>query len=87
MTTLRPTVESVTRIDIPDPLPEAIVRPRQHVQAVCTQSLLEMGTCGRTALAWEWALTGTRPSPVSLSSALGRPPARDQILYEVDAPA
>jgi hypothetical protein len=86
MTTPRPTVESVTRLDIPDPLPEAIVRPRQHVQAVCAQSLLEMGTGGRTALAWEWALTGTRPSPVSLSSALGRPPSRDQILDEVEAP-
>jgi hypothetical protein len=86
MTTPRPTVESVTRANIPDPLPEAIVRPRQHVQAVCTQSLMEMGTGGRTALAWEWALTGTRPSPVSLSSALGRPPSRDQILAEVAAP-
>lgn len=86
MTTPGPTVESVMRIDIPDPLPEAIVRPRQHIQAVCTQSLLEMGTSGRTALAWEWALTGTCPSPVSLSSALGRPPSRDQILAEATAP-
>jgi len=85
MTAPRPTVEQVTTRDIPDALPEAIVRPRQHVQAVRTQSIAEMGTEGRTALAWEWALTGTRPAPVTLSLAPGHPPSRAQIRAEAEA--
>jgi len=76
----------MTRANVPDPLPGAIARPSQHVQAVWTQSLLELGPDGRTALAWEWALTGNRPSPISLSSALGHPPSRDQVLAEAAAP-
>jgi hypothetical protein len=86
MSTHRPTVEYVPTADIPDPLPAAIVRPRPHVQAIRAQSLLEMGTNGRTALAWDWALTGTRPSPVTLSIAPGSPPTRDQIRAEAAAP-
>jgi hypothetical protein len=85
MTVPPPTVEQVTNPDVPDPLPDDIIRPRQHVQAVRAQSLLEMGPEGRTALAWEWALGGHRPSPVTLSRAPGCPPARDQILAEAAA--
>ncbi|MGH3393498.1 MAG: hypothetical protein ACRDPO_02295, partial [Streptosporangiaceae bacterium] len=73
--------------EIHDPLPEAIVRRRQHVEAVRAQSLLETGLDGRTALAWDWALTGTRPSPVTLSLAPVRPPTRDEILREATASA
>jgi hypothetical protein len=69
----------------PDPLPGAITRPRHHVQAVRAQSHLETGPAGRAALAWDWALTGTRPSPVTLSLAPGAPPTRDQILAEAAA--
>ena len=38
----------------------------------------EIGADGRAALAWDWALTGTRPSPVTLSlrARHGRRPAR-----------
>jgi hypothetical protein len=86
MTAPRPTVRYMATADIPDPLPEAIARPRHHVQAVRAQSLLETSTDGRTALAWEWALAGTRPSPVTLSLAPGQPPSRGQILAEAIAP-
>ena len=79
-----PTVETVT-IWVPDPLPPAITRPRQHVEAVLAQSLLETGGQGRAALAWTWALTGTRPSPVTLSAAKGSPPTRDEITAEASA--
>jgi hypothetical protein len=72
--------------DIPDPLPDSIVRPRQQLLAVRAQSLLETGAHGRTALAWDWALTGNRPSPVTLALAPGLPPAREQILAEATAP-
>ncbi len=81
----RVTVESVTTVPVLDQLSPAIARPRQHVEAVLAQSQRETGLGGRTALAWEWALTGTRPSPVTLSLAPGRPPSRAEILAEADA--
>jgi hypothetical protein len=52
---------------------------------VLAQSLRETGLDGRAALGWQWALTGTRPSPVTLSLAMDRPPSRDEILAEADA--
>ena len=79
------TVKDVAAIAVPDPLPPAIVRPRRHVEAVLGQSLAETGTDGRVALAWAWALTGSRPAPVTLSLGPGRPPSRDQILAEAHA--
>ncbi len=76
---------TVTTVYLPDQLSPAVVRPRPHVEAVLAQSLREMGPRGRTALAWQWALTGTRPSPVTLSLAPGSPPSRDEILAEAVA--
>jgi hypothetical protein len=78
-------VESVSAVHVPEQLSAAIARPRQHVEAVLAQSLRETGPDGRTALAWVWALTGSRPSPVTLSLAPGRPPSRAEILAEADA--
>jgi hypothetical protein len=52
---------------------------------VLAQSLHEVGRDGRASLAWQWALTGTRPSPVTLSLAPGRPPSREEILAEAGA--
>ncbi len=72
---------------IPDPLPASITRPREHVKAVLAQSLVEAGSDGRAALAWTWALTGTRPSPITLSPASGRPPTREEIDAEYRARA
>jgi hypothetical protein len=75
----------VTSVELPEGLSPAIARPRAHVAAVMAQSLREMGSGGRTALAWTWALTGTRPSPVTLSLAPGTPPCRAEILAEAAA--
>ena len=80
------TVESVvSSVEMPERLSPAIVRPRPHVAAVLAQSLREMGAGGRTALAWAWALTGSRPSPVTLSLPPGRPPSREEIMAEAAA--
>jgi hypothetical protein len=76
---------SVTALHVPDEVPPAITRPRHQVEAVHAQSLIEVGTDGRAALAWEWTLTGTRPSPVTLSLPIGRPPSRDEIVAEATA--
>src|ERR1022692_4850095 len=86
MTIARLTVKNVSAVRLPDHLPAAITRPRPLVEAVLARSLLEMGTEGRTALAWDWALTGTRPSPVTLSLPPGSSPSREEILAESDAP-
>jgi hypothetical protein len=81
----RPTVNIMNTIRVPDPLPPAISRPRQLIEAVLAQSLLETGEQGRAALAWAWALTGGWPSPVSLSVAKGVPPSREEITAEAAA--
>jgi hypothetical protein len=86
MTAARNAVKNVSTIRVPEHLPSAITRPRQLVEAVLAQSLRETDTDGRAALAWEWALTGTRPSPVTLQKAPGRPPSRQEILAEASAP-
>jgi hypothetical protein len=85
MTEARITVMNVSAVCVPDRMPPAVTRPRQLVDAVLAASLSEAGTDGRAALAWEWALTGVRPSPVTLSLPLGRPPSREEILAEADA--
>jgi hypothetical protein len=78
-------VEDVSTVHVPEQLSPAIARPRHHVEMVLTQSLREVGPDGRAALAWQWALTGTRPSPVTLSLAPRTPPSREEILAEAAA--
>src|SRR6266851_3460504 len=85
MTEARITVMNVSAVCVPDQMPPAVTRPRQLVDAVLAQSLSEASINGRAALAWEWALTGTRPSPVTLSLPPGHPPSREEILAEADA--
>lgn len=85
MTSPRPTVETVAALKVPEPLPTAIGRPKEHVQAVLAQSILETGEQGRAALAWAWALTGTRPSPATRSLAPGQSPTREEMLAEAKA--
>lgn len=72
-------------VDLLDHLPEAVSQPSATTWSVMARSLAEQGTDGRTALAWRWALTGTCPSPVTLSVALGRPPSREEVLAEAEA--
>jgi len=64
-----------------------IARRQEHIEAVHRQSLLELGPDGRAALAWEWALTGARPSPITLTMPRGHPPSRAEILAEASAAA
>ncbi|SRR5579859_5481864 len=85
MTAARITVNNVSAARVQDSLSSAIARPRELIEAVRAQSLSETGTDGRAALAWEWALTGARPSPVTMSLPAGHPPSREQILAEASA--
>lgn len=70
---------------MPAPLPPAISRPREHIQAVLAHSLIEVGNQGRAALAWTWALTGASSSPVTLSPARANPPTLEEIAAEAAA--
>ncbi|MGP7998984.1 MAG: hypothetical protein ACLPKI_16950 [Streptosporangiaceae bacterium] len=72
-------------VHLPARLSPAVTRPREQVEAVLAQSLREVGPAGRAALAWTWALTGSRPSPITLSLAPGCPPSRAEILAEAAA--
>src|SRR6266851_6384304 len=85
MAAARINVMNVSALCVPDQMPPAVTRPRQLVVAVLAHSLSEAGTDGRAALAWEWPLTGARPSPVTLSRPPGHPPSREEILAEADA--
>ena len=69
-------------LQVLDGLPEAVTRSPAQLWSVLARSLGEQGADGRTALAWRWALTGTCPSPVTLSVPGGRPPDRGEILAE-----
>jgi hypothetical protein len=70
---------------VPQKLSLGIIRPRRHVETVLAQSMREVGSDGRAALAWQWALTGKRSSPVTLSLPSGTPPSRAEILAEATA--
>jgi hypothetical protein len=74
-------------LQVLDELPQAVTRPPAQVWSVLARSLGEQGADGRTALAWRWALTGACPSPVTLTSALERPPVHAEILAEAEAQA
>lgn len=74
-------------LQVLDRLPEAATRSPVQVWSVLARSLGEQGAAGRTALAWRWVLTGSCPSPVTLASALDRPPVRAEILAEAEAQA
>lgn len=77
--------ERMRTVVVPEVLPGAIARSRALVEAVLAESLAETGADGPVALAWEWGLTGSRPSPITLSLPVGRPPSREEILAEADA--
>ena len=70
-----------------DELPESIARSPSQLWSVFARSLGEQGAAGRTALAWRWALTGACPSPVTLTTAPGRPLSRAEMLAEARATA
>jgi hypothetical protein len=72
----------VDTIQIPEPLPATVTRPRQLIKAVVAQSLCEQGSGSRTARAWRWVLTGQGLSPVSEAPGTGRPPELDRIAAE-----
>src|SRR6266581_3865303 len=80
-------VRVVSMIQVLDALPGAIVQRPGRIWNVLARSLGEQGASGRTALAWRWALTGSCPSPVTLSPPAGTPPDRGEILAEAAAEA
>ncbi len=74
-------------VELMERLPDAVGQPPAAVWSVFARSLGEQGADGRTALAWRWALTGTCPSPVTLSQPTGRPPTRPELTAEAAAGA
>lgn len=80
-------VPGVAVVDLLDHLPDSVAHEPGTVWSVLARSLGEQGADGRTALAWQWALTGACPSPVTLSPAPGKPPSQRDLLAEAEAQA
>jgi hypothetical protein len=80
-------VRSMGMLQLLDGLPDALVRSPAQLWSVLARSLGEQGSDGRTALAWRWALTGTCPSPVTLTVPSSRTPDSGEILAEAAADA
>ncbi len=80
-------VRVVGMVQVLDAVPESIAQRPGRIWNVLARSLGEQGASGRTALAWRWALTGSCPSPVTLSPPAGMPPPRGEILAEAGAAA
>ena len=83
----RRNVRVVRMIQALDNVPAGIARRPGRIWNVLARSLGEQGAAGRTALAWRWALTGSCPSPVTLTAAAVSPPDRGAILAEAAAAA
>src|SRR6266702_7617742 len=80
-------VRVVGMVQVLDAVPESIAQRPGRIWNVLARSLGEQGASGRTALAWRWALTGSCPSPVTLTAPAGWPPDRGEILAEAAAAA
>jgi hypothetical protein len=73
-------VMDVTQIS--QTLPPAITVSRELVEFSLAEDLATYGADGPAALAWQWALTGEGPTPVSLRDWHQGPPDHDTLLDE-----
>jgi len=67
---------------IPAILPAAITVSREVAELCLAEDLAVYGASGPAALAWQWALTGQGPTPVSLREWHTGPPDHDTLLDE-----
>jgi hypothetical protein len=67
---------------IPQTLPPAITVSRELAEFSLAEDLATYGADGPAALAWQWALTGQGPTPVSLRDWHQGPPDHDTLLDE-----
>lgn len=67
---------------LPAILPSAITVSRQVAEMSMADDLAAYGPSGPAALAWQWALTGRGPTPVSLREWHTGPPDHDTLLDE-----
>lgn len=67
---------------LPATLPPAITVSREVAEMCMSNDLAAYGPSGPAALAWQWALTGQGPTPVSLREWHAGPPDHDTLLDE-----
>jgi hypothetical protein len=75
-------VAAMRLAQIPAILPPAITVSREVAELCLTEDLAVHGTSGPAALAWQWALTGKGPTPVSLREWHAGPPDHETLLDE-----
>jgi hypothetical protein len=52
-------------IDIPHPLPSAIIPPRSVIEFLVDRDVEEYGDIGLVPRTWHWVLHGGEPEPIS----------------------
>ena len=75
-------VATINRAQAPDILPPAITVSQEVAELCLAEDLAVYGASGPAALAWQWALTGQGPTPVSLREWHVGPPDHDTMLDE-----
>jgi hypothetical protein len=75
-------VATMSLAQMPAILPPAITVSREVAEMCLSDDLAAYGTSGPAALAWQWALTGQGPTPVSRREWHAGPPDHDTLLDE-----
>jgi hypothetical protein len=71
---------------IPAKLPPAITKSHDVAEVVKARDMQEHDPSGPVALAWQWALTGQGPTPITLMDWNTGPPSRQDIEWQSNAP-
>lgn len=75
-------VAAMNPAQIPAILPPAITVSREIAEMCLAEDLAVYGTSGPAAFAWQWALTGHGPTPVSRREWHAGPPDHETLLDE-----
>ena len=71
---------------IPAKLPPAITKSHDVTEVVMARDMQEHDPSGPVALAWQWALTGQSPTPITLMGWNTGPPSSQDIEWQIECP-
>lgn len=73
-------------LQIPAKLPPAITKSHDVAEFIMSRDIEEHGVSGPVTLAWQWALTGEGPTPITLMDWNADPPSRQGIQRQIECP-
>ena len=71
---------------IPPRLPPAITKSHDVAEVVMARDMQEHDPSGPVALAWQWALTGQGPTPITLMDWNTGLPSRQDMAWQIECP-